>query len=139
MELHVIRTRIGARSTLGELIIAGEPDRPFCYTLEDQVREGPKVPKQTAIPAGRYRVDMTMSTRFKMVLPILLAVPGFDAIRIHAGNTAEDTEGCILVGLEQHMSPLGDTVTHSRDALAKLLPHLRSSIDAHHGVWISVA
>ena len=51
-----------------------------------------------AIPDGFYRVRMTYSPRFQEVLPILDGVIGRTGIRIHAGNTIEHTEGCILVG-----------------------------------------
>lgn len=74
----------------------------MCNTLEDTVRdlksEADKVYGQTAIPAGRYKVVMSMSPRFKRVLPEILNVPYFTGIRIHRGNAAKDTEGCILPG-----------------------------------------
>jgi hypothetical protein len=79
--------------------------QPFCATLEDVVREVPgvpvhawKVPGNTAIPSGMYEVEITYSQRFKRDLPLLLNVPGFAGIRIHAGNTEDETSGCILVG-----------------------------------------
>lgn len=81
----------------------------FCDTLEDtdrgladtmQVDEilANKLKGITAIPTGKYDVILTFSPRFKRVLPLLLNVKGFEGIRIHPGNYAEDTEGCLLVG-----------------------------------------
>ncbi len=69
--------------------------------MEDKVRDltkEKKVPGKTAIPAGTYKVALTYSARFKRMLPLLLDVPYFTGIRIHAGNTHEDTEGCLLLG-----------------------------------------
>lgn len=54
-----------------------------------------KVAKETCIPAGRYRVRVTMSQRFGRMMPLLLDVPGFRGIRIHVVKTAGWTEGCV--------------------------------------------
>lgn len=83
--------------TIGELFIDG---MFFCDTLEDTVREdGIKIYGETAIPAGTYKGIINHSNRFKKDMPLLLNVPNFEGIRIHAGNTSEDTHGCILVGI----------------------------------------
>ena len=65
--------------------------------MEDAVREE-KIVGKTAIPAGTYQVIVNRSSKFKRDLPLLLDVPYFEWIRIHRGNTAKDTRGCILVG-----------------------------------------
>jgi len=81
----------------------------FCDTLEDRDRdlnkdgdlddEGEeKVMGETAIPYGRYRVDVTMSPKFKRMLPQIHNVWGFVGIRIHRGRWATHTAGCVLVG-----------------------------------------
>ena len=62
---------------------------------------GWKTKGQTAIPFGTYDVVLSPSARFKRVMPEVLHVPGFDGIRIHMGNTIEDTEGCPLVGFDR--------------------------------------
>ena len=75
----------------------------YGYTCEDTDRhleDNPeaKVNGQTAIPVGRYRLTTSLSKRFGKILPILVCVPGFTGVRVHGGNTAADTEGCILLG-----------------------------------------
>lgn len=95
MELLLIRNTCTNNSTIGDLLIDGEY---FCHTIEDVVREsGEKVSGQTAIPSGKYEVVLSMSRRFKKLLPELLNVPNFAGVRMHGGNTSEDTEGCIIV------------------------------------------
>ena len=98
MKLTLKRTYTAPDYTIGHLYIDGQY---FCDTLEDTVRDltrEKKIPGQTAIPAGTYHVLVTYSPKFKRKLPILVNVPMFTGIRIHRGNTAKDTEGCILVG-----------------------------------------
>jgi hypothetical protein len=101
MKLLVIRHGFTLLYTEGGLLLDG---RWYGYTLEDPVREGPKIPGKTAIPAGRYRLTVERSPRFSaragqdVFLPRLHDVPGFDGVLIHGGNTAEDSLGCILCG-----------------------------------------
>lgn len=72
-------------------------DAYSCHTLEDERREV-KVRRETAIPAGRYRLTYEMSPRFQKSLLTLVDVPGFDGIRVHSVRSDDDTEGCIGVG-----------------------------------------
>lgn len=139
MELTVLRDFIvPERVALGRLMING---KFFCYTCEDTVREIEgvpasvwKVPQKTAIPRGRYELSLTYSNRFQKVLPLLHDVPCFEGIRIHSGNTAADTEGCILVGL----TPLSYGVANSRAAMHKLMPLLEMATARREKMFIEV-
>lgn len=127
MILVLLREPSTPIATIGRLYLGGEP---FCWVLEDPVREKPgvpveswKIPGKTAIPAGRYRVVLTQSPRFKRELPLLVDVPGFSGVRIHAGNKAEDTEGCLLPGYDR--GP--DWVGRSRDAEGAIIFRLTAA------------
>lgn len=137
--LHRRLTDDGA--TVGELHVEDEIGR-LAWTLEDAVREvegAPvetwKLPGQTAIPRGEYRVAITPSARFARRMPILLDVPGFSGIRIHSGNTARDTDGCILVGLTR----VGAAVYQSRAAFAAVYARIEETLLAAQEVRISIA
>lgn len=120
MKIVVEREQFDAEFTIGRL----STDGVFrCYTLEDTVRAGEKVFGKTAIPAGTYDVALTFSNRFQRTLPLLLKVPGFDGIRIHPGNTAADTEGCLLVGKVRMAAAVGQ----SRVAFDDLYPTLEDA------------
>lgn len=123
LSLEVIRKELTPEVTLGELYLDGEF---FCFTLEDTVRDC-KVPGETAIPEGSYEVLVTNSPRFKRKLPLLINVPGFDGIRIHPGNSAEDTSGCLLVGEEIDRSTPIPTLRKSRQAFDRLFPILQEA------------
>lgn len=108
-----------------------------CFALEDELREVPgqpvtawKVPGQTAIPAGRYQIQITPSARFLRDLPILLNVPGFSGVRIHPGNGPLETEGCILVGKDRQPGRL----LQSRVAFEALFTQLQAAPE----VWMAV-
>lgn len=103
--IDIIRDSYTARSTIGKLYTAGEY---FSYTLEDTVRaSGIKVPGETAIPAGTYKWQVTHSSRFKRDMICIYTEDNgyelksqdisFKGLRIHGGNTHENTEGCPLV------------------------------------------
>ena len=116
MELLLKRIAKRETYTIGRLYVDGER---FCDTLEDRdrglrqdlpvsVNKARKRQGVTAIPTGRYRVTLEVQSpkfsRYKSyawckgMLPRLINVPAFEGVLIHSGNTAKDTEGCILVG-----------------------------------------
>lgn len=121
MKIEVKRTFRGTEYTIGKLYIDGAY---FCDTLEDPVREK-KIASITAIPAGTYKVKKTFSPRFGKKLPELLAVPNFSGVRIHSGNTAKDTDGCILLGLNK----IKGQVVDSRDAMAFFMDRTPDEFD----------
>lgn len=92
----------------------------ICNTLEDTDRSltskmsekqiaTVKVKGNTAIPTGTYQVIMSWSQRFKRQMPLLCDVKGFSGIRIHSGNIASDTKGCILCGMNTSVGRITDS------------------------------
>jgi hypothetical protein len=128
MKLLLEREPSTAFCTMGRLYVDGNLQ---CFTLEDVVRPV-KIPGETAIPAGTYQVTIDWSMRFKTFLPRICQVPDFVGVRIHPGNTAADTEGCILVG-KYHDN---NVITHSRDAFLELFPKMKEAFE--HGQTITL-
>lgn len=122
MKITVKRIDFNSDCTIGEMSIDGKFE---CYTLEDKVRDnGVKVPGQTAIPSGTYNVSITFSQRFQKPLPLLADVPNFVGVRIHTGNTSQQTEGCILIGAEK----ADNSILRSREAFNNLFPKLQAAL-----------
>ena len=129
--------------TISRLYVNGELFG--CNTLEDTDRglrqdmqleeiKKKKVYGQTAIPRGSYECVYTYSNRFKKMLPLLKDVPGFDGIRIHSGNSAKDTEGCILVGLNLKKG----MVLNSREWTNKLVSKMKEAWNRKERVIIVI-
>ena len=132
MQLKLIRTEFNNACTIGELLVDGKHE---CWTLEDVVRpDGVKVYGETAIPFGTYSIDITPSPRFKRELPLLVGVDNFVGIRIHPGNTASDTEGCILVGQGKGQN----CILSSRAAFDALFAKLMAAKKARQAISITV-
>jgi hypothetical protein len=115
--LKVVRDTYRPTYTLGRLYIN---DVFFCDTVEDAVRDinkdgdlsdkgEAKVYGETAIPSGTYKMIINMSNRFRKMMPLLIDVKGFEGIRIHAGNKASDSHGCILVGFTRTKDGVGQS------------------------------
>jgi hypothetical protein len=116
MKLKLIRDHGTKDYTHGKLYIE---DIYFCDTIEDQERDV-KVQNQTAIPLGTYKVIVNKSTRFKKLMPLLLNVPNFTGVRIHSGNTKEDTEGCVLVGKKLKDGFIGSSRVTFKELMSRL-------------------
>lgn len=136
MLLTLIRNRTTRYYTEGELFLG---EKKLCDTLEDRVREirtrNDKIAGYTAIPAGKYRILWTYSYKFKRYCPELEQVPWFSAIRIHAGNTAADTAGCILVGQKDCVGHL----TLSKITQERIYSLISSAILKHELVYIVIS
>ena len=130
MELELRRETKTPASTIGRLLVNGVFQ---CWTLEDAVRDGPKVPGATAIPAGQYKVEVTWSPRFQQMMPLVEDVPGYSGIRIHPGNTDKDTEGCILVGVTRGQ----DRIYQSQQAYHDLLNRL-NGVKEGEEIWLVI-
>ena len=108
MKLTVVRHQFGTDATNGLLFIDGVFE---CYTVEDQY-QAVKVMHETCIPEGTYDIKFRKvggfnerySKRYKNAhygMLHLQDVPNFTYILIHAGNTSDDSSGCILTTTTQ--------------------------------------
>ena len=138
--MELLLQRIARRDTytIGRLYIDGQY---FCDTCEDadrglrqdlplSVNMAKKRRGVTAIPVGRYRVTLGVkSPKYSKkkqydftggYLPRLVNVPAFDGILIHIGNTAADSEGCILVGRNTKVGMVLESTKTFRELYARL-------------------
>ena len=124
--------------TIGKLYVDGNY---FCDTVEDKDRglddsmtvdeiKKKKVYGETAIPYGTYKVSITYSPKFKKNLPLVEGVKGFSGIRIHSGNTAKDSLGCIIVGKNKKVGMVLD----SRATMEKLMKVLNTK----EKIWLII-
>lgn len=127
LKLLLVREIKNEKQTHGRLFKINEKDqREFiCYTLEDKERLV-KIKGQTAIPTGKYTVIVTMSERFKKELPLILNVPNFSGVRLHGGNTEEDTEGCPLLGMNRYV----DKISNCAPAVALVTKMIKEAKEA---------
>ena len=102
--LTLVRYTRTDEAILGSLYLNGAF---VCYTLENADK---------AIPCGMYTVQNSKSPKFKRELPLLhnARVPSSRGIRIHRGNPANDSQGCVLVGMGR--STEKSSVTESTNA-----------------------
>ena len=138
MRIELVRIAFKSTYTIGKLYVDG---KYFCDVLEDVDRGldssmteseilEKKVKGQTAIPTGHYVINITYSPKYKRMMPLLLDVKGFSGIRIHSGNTAKDTEGCLIVGKNKKVG----MVLESRDTYQRLF----KMMEGHKEITIDI-
>jgi hypothetical protein len=137
MQIKVVRSVFSPTTTMGKMFI---DEAFFAYTLEDHDRHlngdcSKKLKSKTAIDTGTYEVVVSFSNNFKRYLPLLLQVPCFEGIRIHGGNTCEDSLGCILIGEHSNMK---DKIWNCASKMNRLLTMLKA-VEKKEKIWIQVS
>jgi hypothetical protein len=138
MKIEILRNQGTKNFTEGKLYVDGKFE---CFTIEDEDRKlesgGTKIYGQTAIPKGTYNVTISKSNRFKRFLIEILKVDQFEGIRIHAGNSSKDTEGCIIVGSTNNKDD-DDWIGASRVAYEILHKKVRTALSNQEKVTLEI-
>jgi hypothetical protein len=129
MNLGVVRKTMTQNATIGDLSIDGTH---YCATLELPWKDNAH--GTSCIPEGSYRVVVDWSMSKQKYLPHVLEVPGRDGIRIHTGNTAADTQGCILVGNVAGI----DAVWGSKEVFVPLMDKIKAANLAGEKVTLTI-
>lgn len=142
MELILDRKWCKDTYSIGRLYIDGQF---FSNTLEDKDRgltqsmseadvKKIKVYGETAIPKGKYTIVINYSNKFKRMMPQIMNVKGFSGIRIHEGNTAKDSLGCILVGDNNAVG----RISNSKATYTKLYSKLKAAFDKGEKITLTI-
>lgn len=135
MKITLTRKYFSDITTIGTFQL----DKGFsCFALEDKDRkleaDGVKIPKETCIPRGTYKVIIDFSNRFQTDMPHVLDVPQFEGIRIHSGNTQHNTAGCILLGGSKGI----DFINNSKVTFGQFMVLLRDALGKNESVSIDI-
>ena len=142
MELRLERKYRSSKYCIDKLYINGkyfsdaleDPDRGLTDSMSLEEIKKIKVKGNTCIPYGTYNVTITYSPRFKKNLPLINNVKGFDGIRIHSGNTPQDTEGCLLLGLNK----VKGRVVDSKVTVNKFIDIVQEALNKGEKVTITI-
>lgn len=143
MEILIHRKWLKPTYTISKVYVDGkdfgcncleDTDRGLNCAMSETEIAKTKLNGATAIPTGTYNVTYTYSPRFKKYLPLLNGVPGFEGIRIHSGNTADDTEGCLLFG----KNTIVGRITDSRTWTNKIIALIKSHLDKGEKVYVTI-
>lgn len=152
MRLKIDRAWKKTAYTIGRFFVNGirlgesleDPDRGLNSSMDEATIKAVKVYGETAIPTGTYRVVLSASEKFKKkswaqryggLVPEILGVKGFSGVRIHPGNTAADTLGCLLVGENKKVGQLVNSQKKYYELMDKyLMPAWKSG----EGIFITI-
>lgn len=134
MKITTVQFEAGTDYMISKLYLDGVY---YCYIIEDVLRKE-KIKGKTAIPRGVYDIGITMSNRFKKYLPLLLNVPNYKGIRIHTGNTSDNTEGCLIPGLRLGQLNGKRAVLDSKKAFEYLFFSISNALDRGEDVTIEL-
>ena len=81
-------------------------DCPLASTLENT---------DYVIPAGTYKVIITLSPRFQRPMPLLIGVEGRSGIRIHWGTKPAHSLGCVLITVKCFYQALFERLLAEQD------------------------
>ena len=142
MELRLERKYRSSKYCIDKLYINGkyfsdaleDPDRGLTDSMSLEEIKKIKVKGNTCIPYGTYNVTITYSPRFKKNLPLINNVKGFEGIRIHSGNTPQDTEGCLLLGFNR----VKGQVVDSRVTVSKFITQIQQALNKGEKVIMTI-
>lgn len=134
MNIQVIAYKKTATTVVSRLYINNHFE---CFILEDVDRglkqsmslseiQAIKKPGITAIPEGKYILEITYSNRFGKDMPLIVNVPGYEGIRIHPGNYAVNTDGCLLPGTGEVPDMVTNSVIAFHALFQKLIPSVKN-------------
>ena len=147
MEITLKRIYFRGTYTIGAIQVNGKYQMDTLEPRAINWQTEKKVAGKTAIPEGRYRVQIAYSKTYKRRMPYLLDVPNFVGIMIHTGNTAQNTRGCILVGRAQMDNDNDDDdddkvrqyrLTDSRIHFNRLYAQIEEALENGEEVWVTV-
>lgn len=153
MEILVYRKWKKPDYTVGRLSVDGvfmantmeDIDRGLDDGMQDWMIRSKKIPNVTAIPTGRYQVEMNVvSPHFSKYpfymevcqgkLPRIKNVKGFEGVLLHCGSDHSNSSGCILLGLNKQKGKLTD----SKETFKKIYALMKDAHDRGETIYITI-
>lgn len=156
MEILLIRRYPKSDYTIGRLFVNGvlqgntleDTDRGLSDAMDERTIRNRKIYGKTAIPYGRYIIDMkTISPKFSKYpfymevcqgkLPRLQGVKGFEGILLHVADGPKGAsllEGCIGIGLNKKVGQLCD----GKETFKKVYALMKEAHDRGETIYITI-